>query len=406
MTDTLSTENGTKGVGGSTPELELARLNDMLAHCEPISLGEYSDRMAALKLRLAAAKLDAVYLDAGSNLVYYTGLRWHPSERLVGAIIPREGDPVFVGPAFERGTIEGFMRVEAPLQTWEEHEDSYALVARLLDGKARIGLDPAMPLFRVSGLRKACAGELVDAGEILLYARARKSPAEIALMQATKTATLEVHKSAARILRPGITTTEVTEFIHSAHKKIGAPGGSTFCIVLFGPDSAFPHGVAHPKSLEEGDMVLIDTGCAMHGYQSDITRSYVFGTPNDEQRRVWEAEKASQIAAFNAAQPGTPCSAVDAAARDEAHRRGFGPDYTLPGIPHRTGHGIGLDIHEGPYLVGSDDTPLDTGMCFSNEPMICMPGQFGIRLEDHFYMTESGPAWFTQPSKSIDDPFG
>ncbi|WP_339333066.1 M24 family metallopeptidase, partial [uncultured Maricaulis sp.] len=149
-----------------------------------------------------------------------------------------------------------------------------------------------------------------------------------------------------------------------------------------------------------------DTGCAIHGYQSDITRSYVFGAPTRQQRDIWEAEKACQLAAFQAAQIGTACSAVDAAARAEAERRGLGPGYALPGIPHRTGHGIGLDIHEAPYLVGGDDTKLEAGMCFSNEPMICVPGQFGIRLEDHFYMTETGPRWFTEPAHAIDDPFG
>ena len=153
-------------------------------------------------------------------------------------------------------------------------------------------------------------------------------------------------------------------------------------------------------------MVLIDTGCSNQGYQSDITRSYVFGTPTDDQRRVWEAEKACQLAAFEAAQLGTLCGAVDTAARKKGEALGFGPDYALPGIPHRTGHGVGLDIHEAPYLVASDMTPLDVGMCFSNEPMICVPGQFGIRLEDHFYMSEDGPRWFTEPSKSIEDPFG
>ncbi len=396
----------TRGVGGSTAEAELDKLGDMLADCRPITRDEHIERIEALQSRMSAAGLDAVYLDAGSNLSYYTGLNWHPSERLVGALIPQSGEMVVIGPAFERGTLEGFMRLKAPLETWEEHEDAYALIARLLAGKSRIGLDPAMPLFRVTGLKAALAADIVDAGEVILFGRARKSAAELALMQATKTATLEVHKAAARILREGISTREVTEFIHAAHKKIGAPGGSTFCIVLFGPDSAFPHGVAAPKTLEAGDMVLIDTGCAIHSYQSDITRSYVFGEPTEEARRVWEAEKACQLAAFNAAQPGRPCSAVDAAARDEAEKRGFGPGYVLPGIPHRTGHGIGLDIHEGPYLVGGDETPLDTGMCFSNEPMICVPGAFGIRLEDHFYMAEDGPRWFTQPSKSIDDPFG
>lgn len=396
----------TRGVGGSTAEAELAKLDLMLADCQPISLAEHQNRITALQSRMREAGLDAVYLDAGSNLTYYTGTRWHASERLVGAIVPLEGEITYIGPAFEEGTIRDFMGVAAAIETWQEHEDPYALAAGLLGSSARMGLDPAMPLFRVTGLTKACNAALSDAGDVILYGRARKSPAELALMQATKTATLAVLKAAARILRDGITTAEVTEFIHAAHKKIGAPGGSTFCIVLFGPDSAFPHGVAAPKPLELGDMVLIDTGCAIHGYQSDITRSYVFGEPTAMQRRVWEAERACQLAAFDAARPGQPCSAVDAAARAEGERHGFGPGYQLPGTPHRTGHGIGLDIHEAPYLVGGDETPLDVGMCFSNEPMICVPGEFGIRLEDHFHITADGPRWFTTPSKSIEDPFG
>jgi Xaa-Pro dipeptidase len=224
-------------------------------------------------------------------------------------------------------------------------------------------------------------------------------------MQRAKDMTLEVHKAAASMLREGIVTTEVDAFIHEAHKKVGS-SGSYFCIVLFGPASAFPHGVKEPQTLKNGDMVLIDTGCQVHGYISDITRTYVFGEPSEHQRAVWNAEKAAQAAAFAAAQPGVPCREVDIAARRSLVASGFGPDYDLPGLPHRTGHGIGLDIHEWPYLVGSDTTPLAEGMCFSNEPMICVPGEFGIRLEDHFYMTATGPKWFTQPSHSIEDPFG
>ncbi|WP_203293777.1 M24 family metallopeptidase [Maricaulis parjimensis] len=397
----------TKGVGGSTAEAELAKLNDMLAGSQPISEAEYRARIAGLQERMQRAGYDVVYLDASSNLTYYTGTYWPNSERLVGALIPVQGDPVYIGPAFETGTIKDYMGLKGELAVWDEHEDPYALVATLIGEQTSLALDPTTPLFRVTGLSRARPGALTgDGGDMILHGRARKSPAEIALLQAAKTATLEVHKAAARILRPGISTLEVTQFIHEAHKKVGAPPGSGFCIVLFGPDTAFPHGVAHPKTLEEGDMVLIDTGCSNHGYQSDITRSYVFGTPTAEQRRVWEAEKACQAAAFEAAQLGVLCGAVDTAARRKNEELGFGPDYALPGIPHRTGHGIGLDIHEAPYLVASDMTPLDVGMCFSNEPMISVPGQFGIRLEDHFYMAEDGPRWFTQPSKSIDDPFG
>jgi Xaa-Pro dipeptidase len=216
--------------------------------------------------------------------------------------------------------------------------------------------------------------------------------------------TMAVHVAVASILHEGITTQEVEEFIHLAHRKVGA-SGSYFCIVLFGEATAYPHGVSYVQTLKRGDTVLIDTGCKVHNYISDITRTYVFGEPSERQRFVWNAEKAAQRAAFDAAQPGVPCEEVDKAARRSLEANGFGPGYKLPGLPHRTGHGIGLDIHEGPYLVGGETRALEPGMCFSNEPMICVPGEFGVRLEDHFYMTANGPKWFTQPAASLENPF-
>jgi len=195
------------------------------------------------------------------------------------------------------------------------------------------------------------------------------------------------------------------DLLDEAHRALGA-SGSSFCIVQFGRSTAFPHGLPGDVRLAEGDMVLIDTGCTVGGYNSDITRSYAFGEPDAEQRRVWNAEREAQQAAFDAVRPGVPCEAIDAAARAVLERHGFGPGYRLPGLPHRTGHGIGLSIHEAPYLVRGDKTSLAPGMCFSNEPMIVVPGRFGIRLEDHFHVTEDGAAWFTEPSPSIDAPFG
>lgn len=236
--------------------------------------------------------------------------------------------------------------------------------------------------------------------------RAEKSDTEIALLQQAKNMTIEVHKAVARILHVGITVQEVTDFIDQAHRKVGAPAGSYFCIVLFGEDSSYPHGVKSPKALEENDIVLIDTGCQVEGYNSDITRTYVFGEPNQRQRDMWLVEKLAQEAAFDAAKIGVACGDVDVAARAYLASQNLGPDYQTPGCPHRTGHGVGLDIHEWPYLVRSDRTPLTKGMCFSNEPMLVIPNEFGIRLEDHFYMTETGAKWFTEPSYSIDDPFG
>jgi Xaa-Pro dipeptidase len=399
----------TIGTGGSDAATELARLQDMTAGSAPIDDSEFAARLARAQTLMQARGLDAVYLNAGTNLYYFTGTRWSPSERLVGALVPASGDPVYIAPAFELGTLQGFLRVPGEVHCWEEHESPYRLCAQLLAdcGARDIGIDESTPFFIADGLRQAAPDcSFSSATAVTAGCRMHKSAAELALMQRAKDMTLQVHKAVARILRPGISTTEVSAFIDAAHRKVGAPAGSYFCIVLFGPDSAFPHGVAQPKTLDEGDMVLIDTGCQLHGYISDITRSYVFGEPTAQQREIWNLEKAAQQAAFDAAQIGAPCGSVDDAARAVLEAAGLGPDYALPGLPHRTGHGIGLDIHEWPYLVRGNDTPLAPGMCFSNEPMICLPGAFGVRHEDHFYMTEKGPRWFTQPAHSVDDPFG
>ncbi|MDA1265740.1 MAG: Xaa-Pro peptidase family protein [Planctomycetota bacterium] len=399
----------TLGVGGATQSEALARLADRTAGITPISMDELEARRVRAQLLMRDAGLEALYLHAGSNLNYFTGTAWHASERIGAAILPAEGPIEYIAPAFERGTFESYLRVAGEIRCWEEHESPYALLAsRLaeLGVTSKLGLDEATPFFALHGIRTAAPHlELCDAQPVTQGCRSQKSAAELALMQRAKDMTLEVHQAAATILRPGISTVEVSEFIDRAHRAVGA-ARSSFCIVLFGPDSAFPHGVKTPKALDAGDVVLIDTGCLLHGYNSDITRTYVLGEPTARQREVWDVERAAQAAAFAAAQPGVPCGDVDRAAREVIEQAGFGPGYALPGLPHRTGHGIGLDIHEGPYLVGSDRTPLAEGMCFSNEPMICVPGEFGVRLEDHFYMTADGPRWFTRPSPSIEDPFG
>ena len=231
-----------------------------------------------------------------------------------------------------------------------------------------------------------------------------KSAKEIELIQRAMDMTLAVHKATASMLHEGISTIEVEAFIQKAHQKVGA-SGNYFCIVLFGVASSFPHGVKDPQYLKKGDVVLIDTGCSVQGYISDITRTYVYGQANERQREFWNYEKEAQLKAFEAAKLGDTCGDVDEAARSYLASKNLGPDYQLPGLPHRTGHGIGLDIHEWPYLVKGNPHKLAQGMCFSNEPMLVVPDEFGIRLEDHFYMTDKGPKWFTQPSHSIDDPF-
>ncbi|MBL8300129.1 MAG: aminopeptidase P family protein [Rhodanobacteraceae bacterium] len=401
----------TLGVGGSSREAALASLQPMLDGVAPIGLAEYRERIARAQGFMREQGFAALYLHAGTNLRYFTGLVWRGSERLVGALLPAQGEIEFLAPAFEEGTIRGYQVLPGRVNTWHEHESPYALLRDRLAALDpalghRIGLCESTPFFVVDGLREEEGRwQFVNAKPVTAACRMHKSASEIALMQRAHDMTLAVHKAAASMLHEGITAAEVEDFIDAAHRKVGA-AGSYFCIVLFGADSAFPHGVKQPQPLARNAMVLIDAGCLVHGYMSDITRSYVFGAPSARQREVWEAEKAAQAAAFAAARLGVACEAVDAAARARLEADGFGPGYALPGLPHRTGHGIGLDIHEWPYLVGGDRTPLAPGMCFSNEPMICVPGEFGIRHEDHFYMTEQGPRWFTQPAHSIDDPFG
>ena len=400
----------TIGVGGFSQAEALESLQDMTLDIKPISMAEYQARITKAQDLMKQQGLAAIFVNAGTNLKYFTGTQWYPSERLVGALITVDGVVEYIVPNFEIDSFKGFQVIEAPINDWHEHQSPYDLVVKRLDvlgiQQASIGIDESAPFFVFDGLREASAElQWVAAKSVTAGCRMQKSPAELALMQRAKDMTLQVHQATAKIIKPGISTQEVTDFINRAHQRVGA-SGSSFCIVLFGGDTAYPHGVKTPKCLEENDMVLIDTGCLLHGYNSDITRSYVFGEANARQREIWSVEKEAQAKAFAAAQLGIACGEVDLAARNYLTAQGFGPEYQLPGLPHRTGHGIGLDIHEWPYLVSNDTTPLAPGMCFSNEPMMVVPGEFGVRLEDHFYMTDSGPRWFTQPSHSIDDPFG
>ena len=372
----------------------------------PITLAERQTRLDALRALMDGAGVAAMLLGATSSLRYFTGLDWHPSERLVGAIVHASGALEYVAPRFELDKVAQIVGVPGEILTWEEHENPYALVADRLTPAGTLAVDDQVALFTYRGLRREIDdARLADAGPLINVLRRCKSSAEIALMQRAKDITIEVHRRAHASLTPGVLASEVTRFIDQQHRALGGQGGSSFCIVSFGEDTSLPHGGEGDRALAEGDVVLIDTGTRLDGYNSDITRTYVFGEPTAEVRRIWDIEKAAQAAAFDAAVLGQPCESVDAAARKVLVAAGLGPDYQLPGTPHRTGHGIGLDVHEAPNLVRGDVTPLEVGMCFSNEPMIVVPGKFGIRLEDHFHMTADGPKWFTAPQHSLDTPF-
>ncbi|HEY2751531.1 Xaa-Pro peptidase family protein [Phenylobacterium sp.] len=396
------------GIGGSTAEAELARLAPWPNPAPAIAAAERATRSRRAKVLMAEIGADAMIIGAGPSLRYLAGVGWNPTERLVAMLLPREGGPTMVCPRFELGSLKASLGVEADIELWEEHESPYGLAADVLTrmGARTLAIDPALPFFAFDGLRLAApAIAMLNGAPVVDGCRMIKSTAELALMSQAKAMTLEVHRRAARILAPGITTTAVRRFIDQAHRALGADDGSTFCAVQFGVASAYPHGLPGEQRLERGDIVLIDTGCRVQGYHSDITRTYVFGEPSAAQRRVWEVEKGAQAAAFAAVRPGVACEEIDAVARGFLEAAGFGPGYELPGLPHRTGHGIGLAIHEAPYLVRGDRTPLQPGMCFSNEPMIVVPDTFGIRLEDHFYVTPEGAAWFTEPQLSLEEPF-
>jgi Xaa-Pro dipeptidase len=396
----------TSGIGESDAASQLAGLSPRQGRPAPISADELGARLDRARALTASRGADALLVGAGASLRYFTGVPWGATERLVALLLPVTGKPIMICPAFELGSLSADLKIDADIRLWQEDQSPAALVGRSLSGQAGLALDPALPFSVYSALQTdAPSLRVIDGAAIIDGCRARKSAAELDLMRHAKQLTLDVHRRAARILRDGISTGEVKRFIDLAHRAAGADDGSTFCAVQFDRATAYPHGLPGEQNLREGDLVLIDTGCRIDGYHSDITRTYVFGDPAAEHRRIWDIEHEAQAAAFAAVEPGRPCEDIDKAARDVLERHGLGPDYALPGLPHRTGHGIGLQIHEGPYLVRGDKTPLAPGMCFSNEPMIVIPDRFGIRLEDHMYVTETGAAWFTTPSPSIDRPF-
>lgn len=409
----------TIGVGGKSMDQALANLQDMSKGCEPISIDEYKQRLVNAQRLMKDKGIYALFITPGSNLIYFTGLNLMSTERLTGAILTVTGDLSYIVPHFELASFREHMLLESTISTWQEHEDPVALVMNELSQLGDIEKTELLATQKKTkvAICGSCSFTIVNkfinydsnynfisADEITVTCRQIKSAAEIAIIKTTMEMTLAVQQAAASILYEGISSEDVADFIDKAHKKVGTTG-SYFCLVLFAQASALPHGIKGWQTLAVNDMVLIDTGCKFMGYTSDITRSYVFGQADEYQRKVWNAEKEAQATALQAAQLYNSCEYVDQQCRVKLAEHGFSKGYELPGTPHRLGHGIGIDIHEPPYLVGGDKTLLAPGMCFSNEPTICIPDEFGIRLEDHFYMTKDGPTWFTEPSKSIDDPF-
>ncbi len=382
-------------------------LKPMTDGIEPITIEERQVRLARARGLMAANGIDALFLEPGSSLVYFLGVKWGRSERLMAAIVPAQGDIAYVCPAFEEARLREMLTIGDEVRVWEEDENPYELAAGILRDRGaaagRLAMGQTVRFFVFDGIcRAAPQVELVGGEAVVLPCRGIKSAAELALMQRAMDITVEAYKAALPLLREGVSCEEFTAASAEAHKALGVKGGIG---CQFGRATAYPHGSAEPARLTEGDVVLMDGGCTVEGYHSDISRTIVFGEPTQRQRDIWNLEKAAQAAAFAAAQVGVPCEDVDAAARKVITDAGLGPDYKVPGLPHRTGHGIGLDVHECWHLVRGNKTPLAAGMCFTNEPMIAIYGEFGVRLEDCMYITQDGPRFFTQPSGSIDRPF-
>ncbi len=383
-----------------------AHLRPMTDGIVPISDDERRERMAKAQRLMVENDMDAIYLEPGSSLFYYTGVRWSNSERMFAMVLPARGEPAYVCPGFEAERAREQIRFGDDIRTWEEHESPYQRVAEIFRDKGinsgAVGMEERVRFFLFDGIRKeAPQVQYVSATPVTAGCRMYKSQAELALMQHANDVTIAAYKALVPTLHEGMTKQEFGANGSAAHEALGFSGGIG---ANFGESSAFPHGSVEPRDLREGDVVLMDGGCGVEGYRSDISRTTVFGEPTQRQTDIWNLELEAQNAAFAAAQVGAPCEAVDAAARKVIVDAGFGPDYAVPGLPHRTGHGIGLDGHEWTNFVRGNMTPMAPGMCFSNEPMIAIYGEFGIRLEDVLYITEDGPRFFTEQSVSISQP--
>ena len=376
----------------------------------PISSAERVQRLKKAQALMRQNGIGAVVIESGPSLDYFTGVQWWRSERLTGVVIPVQGDPIVVTPFFEKPSVEESLKVPAEVRVWQEDEEPLKLVADFLAERgvagSPVGFEETNRYFILDRLQQQLPGvRVVSANPVARALRMIKSPAEIALMQAAADITLAAYDQIYPRIREGMTPSDINDLYVAAVSALGAQtdGG----LILLGEASAYPHGSGKPQHVRKGEVVLLDCGCGVHGYQSDISRTFVFGAPpTAEQRKVWTQMRRGQDIAMAAAKVGAPAGSVDDAVRRAYESWGYGPGYKLPGTSHRTGHGIGMEGHEPVNLVHGETTPLAPGMCFSNEPGIYLPGKFGIRLEDCFYMTASGPKWFTVPPPSIDDPFG
>jgi Xaa-Pro dipeptidase len=387
-----------------------AELRPLGSRVKPISSEEYRARFADVQRLLAEQKphMDALFVAPGTSLYYFTGVRWWPSERLLGLLITQRGEPLVVCPRFEEVRFREQLRIPAEVRVWQEDESPTKLAASALADRGlrtgRIGVEEATMFTFYDHLRQAAPGfEFTSADPLTIACRGVKSAHEQELMRLACEATCDVYRAVFASLKEGMSQNDVSSLVEAGYAKMGLRGDA---LVLFGAAAALPHGTVKPQTLREGDVVLIDDGCKVEGYSSDVTRTGVFGKPTEKMQRTFEIVRRAQDAALGAARKGKLSGTVDDAARGVITSGGYGPDYKF--LTHRLGHGIGLDGHEHPYLVRGSKTNLMPGMTFSNEPGVYIPGEFGIRCEDLMVIAEDGPAQLLTPSfqVSLEKPLG
>lgn len=409
---------GAAGLAGCAPSAtaqddvppSIAALTPMTEGVAPITVDERRARLEKARGLMRDRGIDALMLAGGTSLAYFTGIRWGLSERLLAMILPRTGTPFVVAPAFEEDRAReqldnGPVGAEGEVLTWQEDEDPYRLVADGLRARGivagTLGMEETVRFVFATGVATIAPGLRITSGTpITAGCRTIKDDHELALMRHASVVTLKAYEAAYLAMEEGMTQQDVSGLVAEAHSRLGYSGGAS---VQTGQYSALPHGSATPQTIREGTILLIDGGCGVEGYRSDLSRTFVLGQPTQKMKDVFEIEFEAQTAALAAARPGVPCEDVDAAARKVIVDAGYGPDYKY--FTHRVGHGMGMDGHEWPYLVRGNKLPLAPGMTFSDEPGIYLPGEFGVRLEDDMVITEDGAELFTPQSRSLEDPW-
>ena len=376
----------------------------------PVSIEERAQRQERARVLMREQRIDAILLAQGTSLVYFAGIQWWGGERLFAMVLPAKGDAFFVSPAFEEGRAreqisKGPNGANLDVRIWQEDENPYDRVAQGLKdrglGSSKLGIEETVKFVFSQGIAAASPQAQIQAATpITAGCRMIKSEQEVERMRLASRVTLVAYEAAYRALKPGMTKPDAEHLIEQAHAKLGFEGGAD---VQVGEYSAFPHGSVTPQVIREGSVVLVDGGCTVEGYTSDITRTFVLGKASDRMKKVFDIVHKAQSAALAAAHPGVECGNIDAAARKVIVDAGFGPDYKY--FTHRVGHGMGMDGHEWPYLVRGNQTKLAQHMTFSDEPGIYIRGEFGLRLEDDMHITAEGAELFTPQSPSVESPF-